>query len=111
MRGKKGSCLVVASLITEPGEIYPSLETNEILTWSDAASTKGLGAFYLHPGELHPQPRAASSIPLPRQLAQPRKHINTQEMRAVEQVLLHWGSQWKEIKVIAHETTRQSHMG
>lgn len=76
-------------------------EQNKVLTWSDAASTKGLGAFYLYPGELHPQPGAAFSIPLPRQLAQPREHINTQEMRAVEQVLLHWGSQWKGMKVIA----------
>lgn len=63
-----------------------------IALWSDAAGTKGLGPFY--PDEHsqsnpHPKPGAAFSLSLPRHLARMNEHINTKEMRAVEQGLLH----------------------
>ena len=59
-----------------------------IMAWSDAASTKGLGAFYISTTQTSPHPESAFSIAFPGYLARAREHINTQEMRAVEQVLL-----------------------
>ena len=38
-------------------------------------------------------PGCAFSISLPRYLNKNNEHINTQEMRAVEQALLHWGKE------------------
>jgi len=73
-----------------------------IRVWSDAASTNGLGAFYLSPNQDKPDPDAAFCIPLPRSLATAREHINTTEMRAVEQVLLHWGSKWRGKILVMH---------
>ena len=88
--------------------------------WSDAAGTKGLGAFYIdntlnltHPynDKPHPQsssihlgssPGSAFSITLPISVTRAREHINTKEMRAVEQALLHWGREWKGERVIGH---------
>ena len=92
--------------------------------WSDAAGTKGLGAFYIdnnlnlthpyndkpypqsssiHPG---PNPGSAFSITLPTSVIRAREHINTKEMRAVEQALLHWGQKWKDKRVIVHVDNR-----
>ena len=74
--------------------------------WSDAAGTKGLGAFYTSGIGQQPEPDAAFSISLPSYIARAREHINTKEMRAVEQALLYWGSQWRGPKVIMHVDNR-----
>ena len=77
-------------------------ERKRIHVWSDTTSTKGLAAFYLREHQVHPQPDAAFSIPFPRSLVKGQEHINTQEMRAVEQVLLHWGNKWRGTILIMH---------
>ena len=98
------------------------LEDREIvMVWSDAAATKGLGAFYIdkrvanclgtspsdcgNPCE-QPYPKAAFSIPLPKFLRRKREHINTMEMRAVEQALLYWGRQWRGCRVVMNIDNR-----
>ena len=91
---------------------------------SDAAGTKGLGAFYIdnnlnlthpfkdkpypqsssiHPG---PSPGSAFSLKLPTSVIRAREHIHTKEMRAVEQALLHWRRKWKGKRVIVHMDNR-----
>jgi len=77
-----------------------------IFAWSDAASTKGLGAFYMSGGETMPRPGSAFAISIPSYLANSKAHINTQEMRAVEQVLLYWGRHWQGRKLIIHVDNR-----
>jgi len=77
-----------------------------ILAWSDASSTKGLGAFYLSGTEMTPRPESAFAISIPSYQAKAREHINTQEMCAVEQVLLYWGRQWKGKQLIIHTDNR-----
>ena len=53
-----------------------------------------------------PRPEAAFAISIPGYLAKVHEHINTQEMRAVEQVLLYWGRQWKGKRLIIHTDNR-----
>jgi len=60
--------------------------------WSDAAGTKGLGAFYIdtYPQQ-NPQPNPGSAFPItlsPRQSGS-QEHMNTKARRAVGQALLH----------------------
>jgi len=87
--------------------------------WSDAAGTKGLRAFYINQGELrgghstghmampvHSKPGSAFSIALPLSLTHTNEHINTKELRAVEQALLFWGPKWKGRQVICHVDNR-----
>ena len=47
-----------------------------------------------------PIPGNTFSVSLPRYLNKNNEHINTKEMRAVEQALLYWGGQWRGCKVI-----------
>ena len=90
-------------------------DRQQISLWSDAAGTKGLGAFYiqlpepatLNPGPAHsallppqPQPGMAFAISLPRYITRTSEHINTKEMRVPEQALLHWGKRWRGMKVV-----------
>ena len=83
------------------------MERRDIVTlWSDAAGTKGLGAFYTSGIGQQPEPDAAFSISLPSYITRAREHINTKEMRAVEQALLYWGRQWRGSKVIMHVDNR-----
>lgn len=77
-----------------------------IRAWSDAASTQGLGGYYLGQGQVHPEPDSAFSIPIPLSIAKGREHINTQEMRAVEQVLLYWAPRWKGKTLVIHVDNR-----
>lgn len=77
-----------------------------ILSGSDPASTKGLGAFYMSGGETMPQSGTAFSISIPNYLANSKEHIITQEMGAVEQVLLYWGRYWQGRKLIIHVDNR-----
>ena len=79
-------------LSSPPERSILTRQREQVLTWSDASSTRGLGGFYLRSNDSYPEPGSAFSIPLPRHLSRSREHINTQEMRAVEQVLLYWGS-------------------
>jgi len=88
-----------------------------VYLWSNAAGTKGLGAYYHDPRQFthkdptstsreqedtYPRPGSAFSIALPRYLAQANEHINTKELRAVEQALLYWGERWRGTKVLMH---------
>ena len=77
-----------------------------ISTWSDAASKKGLGGYYTC--ETHPLPQSDSvfAIVLPNNPTRQREHINTQEMRAVEQVLLYWGRRWRGKRIQIHVDNR-----
>ena len=77
-----------------------------ISTWTDVASTKGLGAFFTSEREPTPQPDSAFCLVLPSHFARRREHINTQEMRAVEQALLYWGQKWKGKQVTVHTDNR-----
>ena len=78
-----------------------------MLLWSDAAGTKGLVAFYVdnRPDNTEgvkprrgkelprkPQTNEVFSILLPRYLRKANEHINTKEIRAVQQALLYWGN-------------------
>ena len=70
-------------------------ERDIIYTWTDAASTRGLGAFYMTALQTSAQPSSSFAISLPTGRKHPREHINTLEMQAVEQALLYWGQRWK----------------
>ena len=83
---------------------FQSRET--ILTWSDAASTKGLGGYYTSEAQPSPQPDSIFSIALPSSIAHASEHINTKEMRGVEQVLLYWGRGWKGKQIVIHTVNR-----
>ena len=48
----------------------------------------------------------AFSIALLRDINRKKEHIYTQEMRAVEQALLHWGSSWHGKRVFLHTDNR-----
>jgi len=82
--------------LPHPPETSIAARRREVITaWSDATSTQGLGGSYLSQSQVHPEPDSAFSIPIPLSIAKGREHTNTQEMRAVEQILLHWASNWK----------------
>ena len=85
--------------------------------WSEASGTKGLGAFYITGEDSEatkdyqniqltavpePSPGAASSIALPHYITKTTEHINTKEMQAIEQALLHWGKRWRGCSVSIH---------
>lgn len=53
-----------------------------------------------------PQPGSAFSISIPSYLANSKEHINTQEMGALQQVLLYWGRHWQGRKIIIHVDNR-----
>jgi len=77
-----------------------------IFIWTDAASSKGLGAFYTMNTQLTPQPESAFSILLLTSQTHAREHINTLEMRAVEQAILYWGKVWRSKRVAIHIDNR-----
>jgi len=96
-----------SQILEDPPERLLSLrERDRILAWSDASSTKGLGGYYIRGTETHPGPESAFAISSPSYLAKAREHINTQEMRAVEQVLLYWGALWKGKSLLMHTDNR-----
>ena len=72
------------------------------MAWSDAASNKELGAFYISTLKSSPDLEAAFSIAFPPYFPKAKKYINTKEMHAVEQVLWWWGRQWKGKRLIIH---------
>ena len=61
---------------------------------------------YIRQNQTHPGPGSAFSIPIPLSLARGREHINIEEMRVVEQVLLPWGSEWKGMTLVIHVDSR-----
>ena len=77
-----------------------------ICTWSDAASTKGLGAYYTCPARPYPQLDLVLSIALPSPRVHAIEHINTEEMRAAEQILLYWGKSWEGKRVVMYTDNR-----
>ena len=90
------------TLSTAPERSIASQFGEMILTWSDAASTKGLGGYYTSESQPSPQLDSIISIALPRSIVHRREDINTKEMRGVEQVLLQWGRGWKGKLVVIH---------
>ena len=103
----------VRSILTQRRQI--------VTMWSAASGSKGLGAYYILGGDKEPRvrnpqsavalahnpmPGMAFSISLPRYITHTCEHINTKEMRAVEQALLHWGKKWQGRKVIVHTHNR-----
>lgn len=73
-----------------------------ISAWTDAASSQGLGAFYISETGTSVSTDSAFSIPLPTSGPVAREHINTLEMRAVEQAILYWGHTWKGKRVVMY---------
>ena len=89
--------------------------------WSDTSGTKGLSAFCTRPKRAerggksspnsNPKTRVpvaghAFSISLPCYFNKNNEHINTNEMWAVEQALLHRGKDWRGCQVIMHIDNR-----
>lgn len=89
-----------------PQRSIHSQKRETISTWTDAASTKGLGAFFISNLQPIPQPDMAFSIAVPRDVSRKKEHINTQEMRAVEQALLYWGPSCHGKRVLVHTDNR-----
>ena len=66
--------------------------------WTDASGLNGLGGYFPEDERagIHDiQPRAAFMLALPRHIKRKQEHINSKEMRAVEQGLLSWRGSWK----------------
>jgi len=96
-----------AEVLSDNPQRSIALQRREIIrTWSDAASTKGLGAYYTCLSLPYPQAHSVLSIALPNSTIHTREHINTEEMRAVEQILLYWGKSWKGKRVVMHTDNR-----
>ena len=96
-----------AEVLSDNPQRSIALRRREIIrTWSDAASTKGLGVYYTCPSLPYPQANSVLSIALPNPTIHTREHINTEEMRAVEQILLYWGKSWKGKRVVMHTDNR-----
>ena len=111
----------LAAMTMEPERSIKRRDRGTISLWSDAAGRKGLGAFYMDSSQFRwgggkqdtrqkicptPLPGGPFSIPLPRYPSRMNEHINTKEMRAVEQALLYWEKQWQGKKVIMHIDNR-----
>jgi hypothetical protein len=93
---------VPSKAIPRPGASPPPT----IQVYSDASSLKGLGGYFLRENETTAEltVEKAFSVALPRHLLQrrPTEHINTRELRAVEQCLLHWGHSWAGHSILFH---------
>lgn len=77
----------------------------QYVMWTDASGLKGLGGYYQALGCDHQkdiQPAEAFMLALPRHIEHRNEHINTKEMRAVEQGLLRWARLWKGSQVTLH---------
>jgi len=98
-------------LSNAPERSIASQTRERISTWSDAARTRGLGGYYTSQSQPHRQPSSILSIALRSSVACRKEHINRQEMRAVEQVLLYWGSEWKGKTVVMHTDNRAGSYG
>jgi len=77
-----------------------------IFVWTDAASSRGLGAFYTTNTQPMPQLESPFSIVLPTSQTHAREHINILEMRAVEQAILYWVKVWRSKRVVIHIDNR-----
>ena len=99
------------NLLSSTGDIervfMPQARKNFAM-WTDAAGLKGLGGYFIanpdkcgtaahHPGLI--QPEEAFMVALPRHIDQRQEHINTKEMRAVEQGILRWRHIWRGARV------------
>jgi hypothetical protein len=93
---------VPSRAIPRPGATPPPT----IRVYSDASSLKVLGGYFLCGNETTAEltVEKAFSVALPRHLLQrrPPEHINTRELRAVEQCLLHWGRSWAGHSILFH---------
>jgi hypothetical protein len=77
-------------LPTSPATRFLRRDRTTIFAWSDASGTKGMGVYYRLPNQdlHHITESQVFSAQSPRHIQQKREHINTKEMRAVEQCLL-----------------------
>lgn len=85
--------------------VLPAASRTRVYVWSDAAGSKGLGGYFLRSQQQKVTDIAAAeafSSSLPRNIQRMKEHINTKEMRAVEQCLLHWGSRWRGMMAVLH---------
>ena len=77
----------------------------QFVMWTNTSGLKGLGGYYQALGcdrQRDIQPAEAFMPALRRHIEHRNKHINTKEMRAVEQVLLPWARLWKGSRVTLH---------
>jgi len=96
-----------AEVLSDNAQRSIASQTREIIcTWSDAVSTKGLGAYYTSSSVPYPQLDMVLSIALPNSATNVGEHINTKEMRAVKQILLNWGKLWKGKRATMHTDNR-----
>ena len=73
--------------------------------WTDALGLQGLGSYCQALGcdrQRDIQPAEAFMLALPTHIEHRNEHINTKEMRAVEQGLLRWARLWKGSQVTPH---------
>jgi len=77
-------------------------ESGTISAWTEGASSGGLGASYTRETQTSVNPDSGFSIPLHTTAPEVREHINTLEMRAVEQAMLYWGCALKGKRVVIH---------
>lgn len=95
----------------EVERLFLPMARKEFAMWTDAAGTKGIGGYYI-PGDSRENDwqrvclTRAFALALPRHIENKREHINTKEMRAVEQGLLRWGRLWKGSRVSMHIDNR-----
>jgi len=82
------------------------MKRDVIQAWSDAAGRNGLGGSYISPNQAQREPGAPFSISILYSITQGKEYINTQQMRAVEQLLLPWSKHWKGIRVHIHSDTK-----
>ena len=89
--------------LQQPPERSIATRRHEVIrAWSEAASTQGLGGYYLSQSQVHQEPDSAFSIPIPISIAKERAHINMQDLYAVEQLLQHWASKWNGEGLVMH---------
>jgi len=89
--GRKDLAWLAEVLSGAPERSIATHARETIFVWTEAASSKGLGAFSTTNTRPTPQPESAFSIVLPTSQTHAREHINTLEMRAVEQAILYRG--------------------
>ena len=69
-----------------------------IAMWTDASGLNGLGGYFIAEQSRSTKdirPTEAFMLAVPRQIQRMQEHINTKEMRAVEQGLLRWAPPWR----------------
>ena len=92
---------------TEVERLFLPTSRNQVSMWTDAAGSQGIGGYFItgDPGAYCPRKLCltqAFALAFPRHIQKKKEHINTKEMRAVEQGLLRWARLWKGTRVNLH---------